>query len=103
MKHPFDLSAVELETLDLEFADDLALDELETTTGGLRLTTLALGEEGGSGDYIPRPPKWPPVYLPPPIKPPIQPPEVTTLALGEEGGVTTLALGEEGGYPNPLL
>ncbi|MGQ9870366.1 hypothetical protein [Leptodesmis sp.] len=93
MKHPFDSSAVELETLDLEFADDLALDELETTTGSLRLTTLALGEEGGSGDYIPRPPKWPPVYPPhPPIKPPIQPPEVTTLALGEEGS-----------YPNPLL
>lgn len=99
MKHPFDLSAAELETLDLEFEEDLVLDELETTTGGLRLTTLALGEEGGSGDYFPRPPKrWPPIYPPhPPITPPIKPPEVTTLALGEEGGVTTLALGEEGG------
>jgi hypothetical protein len=72
-------------------------------TGGLTLTTLAVGEEGG--DYFPRPPKWCPPIAPPhsPIKPPIKPPEVTTLALGEEGGVTTMALGEEGGYPNPLL
>ncbi len=44
------------------------------------LTTLAIGEEGGCGDYFPRPPR----YLGPPIKKP--PYDVTTLALGEEGG-----------------
>jgi hypothetical protein len=52
---------------------ELPTQALEQVQGGrLRLTTLALGEEGGT---------------------------VTTMALGEEGGtMTTMALGEEGCY-----
>ncbi|MBD1845637.1 hypothetical protein H6F89_19945 [Cyanobacteria bacterium FACHB-63] len=100
MRHPFDLSVTELKTLDLDFEEDLMLDAAEAVAGGLTLTTLALGEEGGRGDYFPRPPKVPPI-CPRPV--PIPPPEMTTMALGEEGGVTTLALGEEGGYPDSLL
>ena len=52
---------------------ELPTKALEEVRGGQsRITTLAVGEEGG--------------------------PPVTTMALGEEGGTfTTLALGEEGG------
>lgn len=53
---------------------ELPTEALEKVQGGkgLRMTTMALGEEGGT---------------------------VTTMAVGEEcgGTVTTLALGEEGG------
>lgn len=53
---------------------ELDIHQTDEISGGLRkrppVTTLAIGEEGGS---------------------------ITTLAVGEEGGVvTTLALGEEG-------
>ena len=56
-KHPFSL---------------LTDDEMVQVSGGRpgRVTTLAVGEEGGG---------------------------YTTFAVGEEGGVTTLAIGEEGG------
>lgn len=105
MKHPFDLSATELATLDLEFEEELVLSAPETVAGGLRLTTKAVGEEGGNGDCFLVPPKWRPPICPssPPITPPVRPPKVITLALGEEGGVTTFALGEEGGCLDPLL
>lgn len=98
MKHPFDLSAAELETLDLEFEEDLPLNDPNLVSGGLRFTTQEIGEEGGSSGWLPHLPKgFPPIHIPrPPIATP-HPPQVTTLALGEEGGVTTLALGEEGG------
>ncbi|TBO27920.1 hypothetical protein EYS42_15920 [Aquabacterium lacunae] len=60
--------------------------QAEQVTGALRLTTLAIGEEGGK---------------PPVITSKVRGEEMaTTLAVGEEGGgpiVTTLALGEEGG------
>ncbi|MFB2977503.1 hypothetical protein [Microseira sp. BLCC-F43] len=97
MSHPFDLDPAELEALDLDFAEELSNEEAEQVAGGLLVTTLAIGEEGGC---------WPkPTPKPIPIDP-----CVTTKALGEEGGitkalyedggcpVTTLALGEEGGY-----
>ncbi|NJL46277.1 MAG: hypothetical protein HC929_00655 [Leptolyngbyaceae cyanobacterium SM2_5_2] len=103
MRHPFDLSFDELLAQDLEFEDSLPNDEAEQIGGGFWATTLALGEEGGHGPSRPhpRPKPWP---FPKPICPP-HPPEVTTKALGEEGGgpwphppeVTTLAVGEEGG------
>jgi hypothetical protein len=53
-----------------------------------RVTSMALGEEGGRSPS-------------PPPKPPAQP-RPTTLAVGEEGGgtVTTQAVGEEGGRPS---
>ncbi len=97
MRHPFDLKSSELETIELEFAEEITSEEAAAVGGGLSIaTTKAIGEEGGC-DY--------------PIKPikPIEP-IFTTLALGEEGGwcpeplpikppieATTLALGEEGG------
>ena len=60
--------------------------QTEQVTGALRLTTLAIGEEGGK---------------PPVITSKVRGEEMaTTLAVGEEGGsptITTLALGEEGG------
>lgn len=101
MSHPFDLSISELEAIDLEFEEQLTVEQANNVGGGIFATTLALGEEGG--DYhppiiiepiYPRPPiKWPPdcelPIKPPikrPIKPPIKPPIYTTLAIGEEGG-----------------
>lgn len=105
MRHPFDLNAAELETIELDFAEEITAEEAAKVGGGLSIaTTRAFGEEGGC-DY--------------PVKPikPIEP-IFTTLALGEEGGwcptptptpipeplpikppieVTTLAIGEEGG------
>jgi hypothetical protein len=64
----------------------ITLQQAEQVTGALRLTTLAIGEEGGK---------------PPVITSKLRGEEMaTTLAVGEEGGgpiVTTLALGEEGG------
>ena len=73
MRHPFELEIADLEIVEASQIRELTDEEIKNISGGHddRVTTLALGEEGG---------------------------EVTTLALGEEGGeVTTLALGEEGG------
>ncbi len=64
----------------------ITLQQAEQVTGALRLTTLAIGEEGGK---------------PPVITSKLRGEEMaTTLAVGEEGGgpvITTLALGEEDG------
>ena len=92
MNHPFNLNLSDLEAVDLDFEEQLSVEEAEKVGGGTIFTTLALGEEGGCYPPIikdpcyPRPPiKWPlPCELP--IDPPGEPPEVTTLALGEEGG-----------------
>ena len=109
MRHPFDLQPTELETTELEFAEEITSEEAANVGGGLSIaTTEALGEEGGY-DYPIKPIEpiytthalgeeggwcgWPPTPLPHP-KPipipeplPIKPPyEVTTLAIGEEGG-----------------
>lgn len=95
MRHPFDLSLGELQAIDLDFAEPLTDAEAAQVGGTTIATTLAIGEEGGEWHY-PRPYPLPrPKPRPRPV--PIDPPEYTTLALGEEGGVTTLALGEEGG------
>jgi hypothetical protein len=92
MSHPFDLNPADLETIELEFVEELTDEQAEQVDGsgsGMRkcgtptATTKAIGEEGGwCGTPVPKPP------------------EATTLALGEEGGdvYTTLALGEEGGF-----
>lgn len=101
MSHPFELKLSDLKAIDLEFEESLPPEAAEHVGGGTLYTTLALGEEGGY-DWYPidkRPPYWgfplpyPPKHPPFPIerprpypRPPIQPPEVTTLALGEEGG-----------------
>ncbi|PSB20737.1 hypothetical protein C7B61_22175 [filamentous cyanobacterium CCP1] len=97
MRHPFDLNLDEIEAIDLEFLEELSEAESSQVDGSFRSTTKALGEEGG-GFPVPAPKPYPsPRSHPRPH--PIAPPEVTTLALGEEGGewATTLALGEEGG------
>lgn len=99
MRHPFDLSLDELLTQELEFEEPLTDDDAQAVGGGLLATTLAFREEGGQWRGRPYPKPTP---HPKPIPCP-QPPEVTTQALGEEGGspfppeVTTMALGEEGG------
>lgn len=100
MNHPFELNLSDLKAIDLEFEESLTPAEVEQVDGGTIYTTLALGEEGGYGCYpiAKKPPygdfpyPYPPQYpverpRPHPIQPhPIKPPEVTTLALGEEGG-----------------
>lgn len=93
MKHPFELKIGDLEAIDLEFEEFLTLGDA-TQVGGLSLaTTKALGEEGGTPPSSYYTKAWyetggwnhPPYYSS--IKPPFdKPPEVTTLALGEEGG-----------------
>lgn len=103
MRHPFDLNADELATIafsatDLDFSEELTTEAAAQVNGSLRyITTRAVGEEGGYGGTPA--PKPRPVPHPRPSPYPIDPPEVTTLALGEEGGewATTLAVGEEGG------
>lgn len=71
MRHPFELEIYDLEAIDLNVEKDLTTEEAMNVAGGLRVTTLALGEEGGCS-------------LPPISKPPID--IVTTQAIGEEGG-----------------
>jgi hypothetical protein len=95
MNHPFNLKLSELEIVDLSFEESIAIAEAEKVSGGWLVTTLALGEEGGiedPPDCLP-PIKHPPcddLPIDPPCKPPIflpgKPPEMTTMALGEEGG-----------------
>lgn len=104
MRHPFDLKPTELETVELEFVEEITSEEAAKVGGGYSIaTTKAFGEEGGC-DYPIKPTEpifttqalgeeggWCPVPLPEPLplpKPlPIKPPiEVTTLAIGEEGG-----------------
>ena len=103
MNHPFDLDPAELEAMDLAFEETLTDEEAAHIGGGIRYTTLAVGEEGGNGPIqcisapcpgseggggfpFPRPP----VFEPPP----------TTLAIGEEGGGPwTKAWFEGGGGP----
>ncbi len=80
MSHPFDLDISDLEAIKLDFEEEVTDQEAATVGGGRKVvngggsvTTLALGEEGGSIQ---------------PIIPIIQPelPIYTTLAMGEEGG-----------------
>lgn len=101
MCHPFDLEPDAIEAVALDFLQVLGDEETAAVGGGTFATTLAVGEEGGC---------WEPRYPYPPVKPypqpwpiPKEPPIVTTLALGEEGGVSTDALGEEGGVICPAL
>lgn len=89
MNHPFDLTLADLEAIDIDFVDltDEEAAKIGGASRGNKVTTLALGEEGGR--YSPAKPI---------DRPPGKPPEYTTLAVGEEGGeFTTLAIGEEGG------
>jgi hypothetical protein len=105
MNHPFDLDPAELEAIDLDFGDT-GIDELIAPWGSeIIVTTLAIGEEGGSGPIqcisapCPGSEGGGEVGFP---HPPVFEPPMTTMALGEEGGgppMTTMALGEEGGDP----
>jgi hypothetical protein len=102
MNHPFDLDPAELEAMDLDFEETLTDEEAAHIGGGIRYTTLALGEEGGSGPIncisAPCPGSEGGGGFPErPI--PIDPP-ATTLAIGEEGGGPyTKAWFEGGGGP----
>lgn len=100
MIHPFALELSDLEAIDLDFEEHLTAEEADQVGGGLIAITQAIGETGGTlpdrwvwtkalyeTGYNPSP--KPPIYQPSPhpSKPPFsEPPEVTTLALGEEGG-----------------
>ncbi|MEG4008363.1 hypothetical protein QUA41_22080 [Microcoleus sp. Pol11C1] len=101
MNHPFDLDIADLEAIDLDFEETLTDEESTRIGGGLRATTLALGEEGGGGIQCisaPCPGSEGGGGFPPP--PPIFDPPVTTLAIGEEGGGPyTKAWFEGGGGP----
>jgi hypothetical protein len=101
MNHPFDLDPAELEAMDLDFQETLTDEEAAHVGGGIGLTTMALGEEGGSGPIncisAPCPGSegggggFPERLIP------IDPPIMTTHAMGEEGGGWTQAWFEGGG------
>jgi len=96
MGHPFNLDISDLEALEIGSEVELT-DEEASLVGGGRMTTMALGEEGGS--------RLPSFLRLQSIDPPMttmaegeEGGDATTMALGEEGGdMTTMALGEEGG------
>jgi|SRR6476661_371581 len=103
MNHPFDLDPAELEAMDLDFGEPLTDEEATHIRGGSSVTTLAVGEEGGSGPIQCISAPCPgseggggfPVSRPPVFEPP-----ATTLAIGEEGGGWwTKAWFEGGGGP----
>ncbi|MEG4940621.1 hypothetical protein [Microcoleus sp. F4-D5] len=88
MNHPFDLDPAELEAMDLDFGEPLTDEEAAHIRGGIRYTTLALGEEGGGGPIQC-------ISAPCPgsegggegfPRPPLFDPPMTTMAVGEEGG-----------------
>ena len=103
MNHPFDLDPAELEAMDLDFQETLTDEEAAHVGGGIGLTTMALGEEGGSGPIqcisAPCPGSEGGGGFPfPPL--PVFEPLPTTLAIGEEGGGPwTKASFEGGGGP----
>ena len=101
MNHPFDLDPAELEALDLDFEETLTDEEAAHVGGGIRYTTLALGEEGGGGPIecisapCPGSEGGGAGFAVRPIDPP-----ATTDAQGEEGGGPwTQAWWEGGGGP----
>ena len=97
MSHPFSLDLTALKTVEIDFEDNITSEEAAQVGGGILpggcVVTKALYESGGY-DWTPIKPRiqYPPCPIKPPIEPPIKPPvicppiEVTTLALGEEGG-----------------
>ncbi|MEG5037203.1 hypothetical protein [Microcoleus sp. AT3-D2] len=102
MNHPFDLDIADLEAIDLDFEETLTDEESTRIGGGIRFTTLAIGEEGGGGPIqcisAPCPGSEGGGGFPTP--PHIFDPPVTTLAIGEEGGEPyTKAWFEGGGGP----
>ncbi|MEG3954422.1 hypothetical protein [Microcoleus sp. herbarium2] len=104
MNHPFDLDPAELEAMDLDFEETLTEEEAAHVGGGIRYTTLAVGEEGGGGPIqcisapCPGSEGGGGFPVPPPPFIPFDPP-ATTLAIGEEGGGYTKAWFEGGGGP----
>ncbi len=47
MNHPFELDVNELESLDFNLEEQVSDEELEKISGGINYTTLRVGEEGG--------------------------------------------------------
>lgn len=67
MTHPFETELSKLKTIDFDLEENISDDQLEKLHGGKYASTRARGEEGGS---------------------PCRPKKLlTTLALGEEGGI----------------
>jgi len=103
MNHPFDLDPAELEAIDLDFEETLTDEQAAHIGGGIRYTTMALGEEGGSGPIVcisaPCPGSEGGGGFPFPSLPVVEP-LPTTRAIGEEGGGSwTKAWFEGGGGP----
>ena len=101
MNHPFDLDPAELEAMDLDFEETLTEEEAAHIGGGSRVTTLAVGEEGGSSPIqcISAPCPGSEGGGGFPVRPIFFDPPATTLAIGEEGGGYTRAWFEGGGGP----
>ena len=113
MQHPFSLQISDLESQlsNQDTVEELGEQEAESISGGLSIYTK-LGKEEGGYDY-----PYYPFPCPKDIRDPryLGPPDVTTLALGEEGGdclikpikppiyATTQAIGEEGGGDIPYI
>lgn len=85
--HPFALDLCDLESLDLDFVENLSQDETANIGGGAisdgHIITKALYEGGG---WYPPSDRYPTHPVPPSNSPINQHPPYTTLALGEEGG-----------------
>ena len=100
MSHPFDLNLSDLEAIEIDFEKQLTDEESAQVSGGGHIQCISAPCPGSEGGGSTRPPsfEFPPIKFPVGEKPPKDPPTFTTKAGGEEGGdVTTLALGEEGG------
>src|SRR6476620_12119279 len=100
MNHPFDLDIADLEAINLDFEEILTDEQAAHIGGGIRFTTLALGEEGGGGPIqcisAPCPGSEGGGGFPV-SRPPVFPPPVTTHAIGEEGGSPYTQAWFEGG------
>ncbi|HEY9766887.1 MAG TPA: hypothetical protein V6C71_00065 [Coleofasciculaceae cyanobacterium] len=94
MNHPFELELSDLETIDLDFEEQLTNEETARIGGGKHSDIVCIsapcpGSEGGDDPgkpwpTRPRPSKKHGPKSPRPGK--HKPPEFTTLAIGEEGG-----------------
>ena len=86
MIHPFDLNGQDLDNLDLDFQEPVGDAEAAMVGGGTIVSLAILPEDGGGCIPAPYPKPYPYPYPYP--KPYIgyPGPQITTLALGEEGG-----------------
>lgn len=96
MSHPFNLNLSDLEAIEIDFGEELTDEEAARVSGGHNdvqcISAPCPGSETGGSIFpsIPLPirfsvPKFSNINLPP-FNQPEPEPDVTTLAVGEEGG-----------------